>query len=108
MRCGHVGLKLQRRCRDGALPVGGNRRILRRNGRARNPQGRRGAIPLVIGPTVSIRLDMDCARSYGNTEPEVALSLKDPETDRLAREVARLIGESLTEAEGARRAPGAR
>jgi antitoxin VapB len=28
----------------------------------------------------------------------VALSLKDPETDRLAREVARLTGESLTEA----------
>jgi antitoxin VapB len=28
----------------------------------------------------------------------MALSLKDPETDRLAREVARLTGESLTEA----------
>jgi antitoxin VapB len=28
----------------------------------------------------------------------VALSLKDPETDRLAREVAALTGESLTEA----------
>jgi antitoxin VapB len=28
----------------------------------------------------------------------VALSLKDPETDRLARDVARLTGESLTEA----------
>jgi antitoxin VapB len=28
----------------------------------------------------------------------VALSLKDPETDRLAREVARITGESLTEA----------
>jgi antitoxin VapB len=28
----------------------------------------------------------------------VALSLKDPETDRLAREVARLTGETLTEA----------
>jgi antitoxin VapB len=28
----------------------------------------------------------------------VALSLKDPETDRLAREVAKLTGESLTEA----------
>ena len=28
----------------------------------------------------------------------MALSLKDPETDRLAREVARLAGESLTEA----------
>ena len=30
--------------------------------------------------------------------PVMALSLKDPETDRLAREVARLTGESLTEA----------
>ncbi|MGE0260623.1 MAG: type II toxin-antitoxin system VapB family antitoxin [Alphaproteobacteria bacterium] len=28
----------------------------------------------------------------------MALSLKDPETDRLAREVARLTGESLTQA----------
>ena len=28
----------------------------------------------------------------------MALSLKDPETDRLAREVAKLTGESLTEA----------
>lgn len=28
----------------------------------------------------------------------MALSLKDPETDRLAREVSRLTGESLTEA----------
>jgi len=28
----------------------------------------------------------------------MALSLKDPETDRLGREVARLTGESLTEA----------
>jgi antitoxin VapB len=28
----------------------------------------------------------------------MALSLKDPETDRLAREVAQLTGESLTEA----------
>jgi antitoxin VapB len=28
----------------------------------------------------------------------MALSLKDPETDRLAREVAKLAGESLTEA----------
>lgn len=28
----------------------------------------------------------------------MALSLKDPDTDRLAREVARLTGESLTEA----------
>jgi antitoxin VapB len=28
----------------------------------------------------------------------MALSLKDPETDRLAREVARLTGETLTEA----------
>ncbi|HEV7253257.1 MAG TPA: type II toxin-antitoxin system VapB family antitoxin [Mesorhizobium sp.] len=28
----------------------------------------------------------------------MALSLKDPETDRLARDVARLTGESLTEA----------
>jgi antitoxin VapB len=28
----------------------------------------------------------------------VALSLKDPETDRLARQVARLTGETLTEA----------
>ena len=28
----------------------------------------------------------------------MALSLKDPETDRLAREVARITGESLTEA----------
>ncbi len=28
----------------------------------------------------------------------MALSLKDPETDKLAREVARLTGESLTEA----------
>jgi antitoxin VapB len=28
----------------------------------------------------------------------MALSLKDPETDRLAREVARMTGESLTEA----------
>jgi antitoxin VapB len=28
----------------------------------------------------------------------MALSLKDPETDRLAREIARLTGESLTEA----------
>jgi antitoxin VapB len=28
----------------------------------------------------------------------VALSLKDPETDRLAREVAKLTGETLTEA----------
>ena len=28
----------------------------------------------------------------------MALSLKDPETDRLARELARLTGESLTEA----------
>jgi len=28
----------------------------------------------------------------------MALSLKDPETDRLAREMARLTGESLTEA----------
>jgi antitoxin VapB len=28
----------------------------------------------------------------------LALSLKDPETDRLAREVSRLTGESLTEA----------
>jgi antitoxin VapB len=28
----------------------------------------------------------------------MALSLKDPETDRLARQVARLTGESLTEA----------
>jgi antitoxin VapB len=28
----------------------------------------------------------------------MALSLKDPETDRLAREVVRLTGESLTEA----------
>jgi antitoxin VapB len=28
----------------------------------------------------------------------LALSLKDPETDRLAREVAKLTGESLTEA----------
>jgi antitoxin VapB len=31
-------------------------------------------------------------------EPNVALSLKDSETDRLAREVAALTGETLTEA----------
>src|SRR5438445_5662798 len=33
-----------------------------------------------------------------SAEMKMALSLKDAETDRLAREVARLTGESLTEA----------
>ena len=32
----------------------------------------------------------------------MALSLKDPETDRLAREVAKLTGESRTEADAIR------
>jgi antitoxin VapB len=32
------------------------------------------------------------------SDSPMALSLKDPETDRLAREVARLTGESLTQA----------
>src|SRR5205823_8333491 len=41
------------------------------------------------------RLDV---RFYTKRNLTMALSLKDPKTDRLAREVARLTGESLTEA----------
>jgi antitoxin VapB len=37
-------------------------------------------------------------RKYKESVSPMALSLKDPETDRLAREVARLTGESLTQA----------
>jgi hypothetical protein len=46
---------------------------------------------------LSNAISLEYARSY-RIEGEMALSLKDPETDRLAREVARLTGESLTEA----------
>src|SRR5437870_11566198 len=42
--------------------------------------------------------DIEDAALSRSAEIRMALSLKDPETDRLAREVARLTGESLTEA----------
>lgn len=40
----------------------------------------------------------DPSSTYRNQEYAVALSIKNPETERLARELARVTGESLTEA----------
>jgi antitoxin VapB len=79
LRCPHTSLSRKR----GAL------------GRGRRPRARPAGAEKtsVLSPLMRIYFSENI-----ESDSPMALSLKDPETDRLARQVARLTGESLTQA----------